>query len=543
MMKTQIGPNVVKGFLKAKGTAVVNGAGEDIILKGWGIGNWLLCEGYMWLSGGGKRFDRPRNIETVIRELTGSKYAEGFWKRFRENYTTETDIRYMAELGYNSVRLPINWRLIMEDEPGIIWKEDGFRLIDQFLGWCEKWDIYAFLDLHGAPGGQTGHNIDDSVDDFPRLFTDKDSWDKGIAIWRELARRYKDREIVGGYDLLNEPLRPGLIDGKNLDYLLPRLARFYDEAIAEIRKLDTKHMISLEGHHWSTNTAVFHKKYDDNVIIHFHRYACMPGIESLKPYLEARTKFNAPLWLGETGENVLEWYAAMYPLNVALGIGYNLWTWKKMDCNNSPCSVKKPDGWDKIISYTQGGPRPSYEEAQTILDQYLENMKLENCVKNEAVNKHVFRYPGCRVRGTDFDLLPGKGVSFSGLRSEGNVYGYQTETGMAIAALSDEPMDKRFFFDCGWDGLTLEMEMNEYAAYTFERIEAGCKLKLELSSSKDALITVCQDASEIKELRPADSLGYQEILIDKLIPSESSRFKVFVKGGKIKLNAISLLSK
>jgi endoglucanase len=541
MMKTSVGPNKIKGFLRAENTAIVNEQGENIILTGWGLGNWLLCEGYMWL-GGGKRFDRPRSIEAVIRELTGSKYSERFWKEFRENYISADDIKYMAELGYNSVRLPINWRIIMEDEPGIIWKEEGFRLIDRFLDWCEEYGLYAFLDLHGAPGGQTGHNIDDSVDDFPRLFTDRDSWVKGIAIWGELARRYKDRACVGGYDLLNEPLRPGLTVKYAYNYLLPLLVRFYDEAIAEIRKVDTKHMISLEGSAWSTDTAIFQKKYDDNVVIHFHRYGCMPSIESFIPYLEVREKFNSPLWLGETGENTLEWYAAMYPLSVSLGIGYNLWTWKKMDCKNSPCSITKPENWDKIIAYANGGPRPDYEEAQEILDNYLENMKFENCVKNDDVTKHVFRYPGTRIRGTDFDLLPGRGVSYSGSRNEGNVYGYHTETGMAIVPLSEKSAEKRFFFDSGWDQFTLELIQGEFAVYSFEKIERDCSLKLELSYCKDAVITVYQDGLLVKKEQLPDNTGDHEVLLQQLVRSEKSGFKLEVNSGIIRIDAVMLMA-
>jgi len=533
--------NKIKGFLRAEGRKIVNGAGEEIILKGWGLGNWLLPEGYMWLSEGSSRFDRPRRIEAVIRELTGSEYSKSFWEKFRSRFITREDIRYMAELGYNSVRLPINWRILMEDEPGIIWKEDGFRLIDSFLDWCEEFGLYAFLDLHGAPGGQTGHNIDDSVDDLPRLFIDQDSWDKGIALWKELARRYKDREVVGGYDLLNEPLRPGLTSDKNLNYLLPRLAQFYDEAIHEIRKIDKNHMFSLEGQHWATDNSVFYKKYDDNMVIHFHRYACMPGIESFKPYLEISEKLDVPLWLGETGENMVEWYAAMYPLSVSLGIGYNLWTWKKMECKNSPLSIKKPEGWEKVIGYTKGGPRPSYEEAWKIFDEYLENIVFENCVKNEDVNIHVFRYPGCRVRGTDFDLLPGKGVTFSGFRKEGNVYNYQTETGMKLVPVSDTPMNRRFFFDCGWDQLSLEMETDEFAVYSFYRIEEGCSLRLELSLARDASLIVCQDGTVLKEIKPENKEGLQEIIVDGLKPSEKSGIKVLVKSGVVRLDAISLL--
>lgn len=533
---------IIDGFLRAQKTRIVNGKGQEVILKGWGLGNWLLCEGYMWLASDNERFDRPRRIESVIRELAGTEYANKFWKRFRKNYITREDVLYMAELGYNSVRLPLYWRILMEDEPGITWKEDGFRIVDQFLDWCEEADLYIFLDLHAAPGGQTGANIDDSIDDLPRLFLDEDSWNKGIALWREIAFRYKDREVVGGYDILNEPLKPGLTSEQNLNYLLPRLVQFYDEVIDEIRKVDPVHLISLEGHHWSTDPSIFFKKYDDNMVIHFHRYACPPGLESFTTFIEVSKRLDAPLWLGESGENLLEWFSAIFPLSAALGIGYNIWPWKKMCCINSPLSIKKPEGWDKIIAYTKGGSRPSYEEAQKILDEFLENIKLDNCIKNEAVTQHVFRYPGCRVRGTDFDLFPGKGVSFSGHRTEGNIYNYQSETGMKIIPISPAPMQKRFFFDCGWDQLTLEMEQGEFAAYSFQKINSGCRLKLELSYSKEALITVYQDNSVLEQIELKDGTVKQEVLINPLNQTNASRFKVFVDKGVIRLDAISLLA-
>jgi hypothetical protein len=64
--------------------------------------------------------------------------------------------------------------------------------------------------------------------------------------------------------------------------------------------------------------------YDENMVIHFHRYSCMPSVESLRSYLEISERLNQPLWLGETGESIPEWFAALYPLAVSLDIGYNL---------------------------------------------------------------------------------------------------------------------------------------------------------------------------------------------------------------------------
>lgn len=180
---------MIDGFLHADGKKILDGRGREILLKGWGLGNWLLQEGYMWLSGE-TCFDRPRRIEQKIEELTGVEYADRFWREYRKNYIRREDILKMAQLGYNSVRIPFNYRLFMSegkltcgtetacnaevrDDNCIIWKKEGFALLDQCLEWCEEAGIYAFLDLHGAPGGQTGSNIDDSVDNVPRLFMEE----------------------------------------------------------------------------------------------------------------------------------------------------------------------------------------------------------------------------------------------------------------------------------------------------------------------------------------------------------------------------------
>lgn len=170
--------------------------GVPVLLRGFGLGGWLLPEGYMW------RFytkcDRPRRIEALIEKLCGAEYAASFWERYYGSYITEADIRLAAQNGFNSVRLPFNARHLRE--PGYL------RCIDDCVRWCGKHGVYAILDMHAAPGGQTGQNIDDSERDLPELFMRPEHRDELCALWALLAARYRGEAAVAGFDLLNEPL-------------------------------------------------------------------------------------------------------------------------------------------------------------------------------------------------------------------------------------------------------------------------------------------------------------------------------------------------
>lgn len=459
----------VSGFLHTDGTRIVNDRGEEILLVGMGLGNWLLWEGYMWRLYG--RYDRPRTIEALLTELTGAEYADSFIRRFRENYVVREDIRRMAEEGFNSVRVPIDWRVLMENAEGYPLREEGFALIDRLLDWCEEFQIYVILDLHGAPGGQTGANIDDSFDDRPRLFTDPESREAGLRLWREIARRYRDRWIVGAYDLLNEPLRP---ERDSRYPAIPdyrrELAQFYRDAIAVIREEDTAHTVQVEGRNWASKADIFDARWDDNMVIHFHRYWCRPDIAVYREFLAKSKELDVPLYLGETGENRNEWYAAMYPLALSLGIGWNIWPWKKMDCMNSPYSVRVPDGWEKIQAFARGGERPTFREAKAALESYLVNMKIENCDYRPSVTASFFRRPGSAWYASDFDELPGRGVSYSG-GAPIDCAAYRTGSGMRLIPPSDVRGE--------WGSLDLVLAAGEWADYSFSAPANGVSLTIE----------------------------------------------------------------
>lgn len=537
-MKKEVSRDRVSGFLHVCGQNICNDRGEPVLLVGWGLGNWLLCEGYMWNAADCPSFDRPRRIEQAVEALTGKAYAKRFWKRYREAYIQESDLQMMAEMGYNSLRVPIASRLFMEDGPKLRFREEGFRLLDTLLDRCEKYGLYVFFDLHAAPGGQTGANVDDSVDDLCRLFIDQPQFERGLALWEEIARRYQDRWIVGGYDLLNEPIRPVRYPGDaDLDMYIPRLREFYEQAIARIRRHDTRHIVALEGPHWATDTSIFDHVYDPNMVIHFHRYGCPPDISSLTPYLEVSQRLNLPLWLGETGENTMAWFCAMIPLAFRLGISVTMWPWKKMTCTNSPCSVHEPDDWQLIRAYLEGGAQPDYDTAQKVFDQLLHHIRLENCDLNEQINAQVFRLPGCEIRGTDFDEMPGPDASYHHAQNDYAPGCYRTHTGMEIIGEFGEE-DKQFPFDGPWRTALLRLHRGEWAQYSVYDVTSSSNLEIQCFSDEPSRLEVRQNGM-LLNVFDLSGMRYEQVLSGMhLYNAAACEIRLTVLQGTVKIGSI-----
>lgn len=521
----------MSGFLHRDGKRIVDGEGREVLLLGWGLGNLYVKEGYMWGAFDTPRFDRSRRIEQVIEELTGKEYARRFWQLFREHYITEADLRAMRELGCNSVRIPLDYRQFMEEGEGIVWREEGFEELKARIGQCEKHGLYVFLDMHCAPGGQTGANIDNSVDDRPRLFMDEGNLEKSLALWRRLAEMNRDREIVGGYDLLNEPIAPGEGD-RNCDGYIPALERHYRDLAKTIREADQNHLLSIEGAHWATDLRVFRERIDDNMALHFHRYAGGPDISGLQKYIDRAAELDVPLWLGETGENVNEWYAALYPLALRLGIGVNIWPWKKLNCRNSPCSVRPPREYDRILDYIRGGKHPGYGKARQILDEYLENILFENCDQNEPVMRHVLRRPPFALYAVDFDELPGKGVSYSGSRFPGTE-DYRKGAGMCVCR-DREPQAPRFAFDSQWDRYVLALHEGEFAEYSVSSEGRPLRVDAEIAAEGEAVLALSR-GGETAERRAAPGRG----VCSALLPPGEQPVRIAVKKGAVNVKRIT----
>ena len=176
-----------QNFIKINGQNLIALDGKKFFIQGINLGNWLNPEGYMF---GFKKTSSARLINQAFCEMVGPDFTNQFWKQFKDNYITRADIRYIRKTGMNTIRMPFHYKLFTdEDYMGLSANQDGFQRLDSLVSWCRESNIYLILDMHDAPGGQTGDNIDDSYG-YPWLMTSEASQQKFTEIWKKIAEHY-----------------------------------------------------------------------------------------------------------------------------------------------------------------------------------------------------------------------------------------------------------------------------------------------------------------------------------------------------------------
>lgn len=300
----------------------------------------------------------------------------------------------------NSIRIPFNYRLFTnENYMGANDASRGFIYLDKVINWCKKENLYIILDMHCAPGGQTGDNIDDS-NGYPFLFEDAESQSLCIDIWKSIAARYKNESIIIGYDLLNEPIAHYF----DKDKLNPLLEPLYKRITAAVRTVDKNHLIFLGGAQWDSNFEPFGKPFDSKLVYTFHKYWTPPTREVIKDYLDFSDKYNVPLYCGETGENEDAWVETFRKMLDSNNIGWHFWPYKKINNTRGIVTFDKPAYYDSISTYANAvrfnfddvrKNRPTnIAEIKKALNGFLENCRFENCIENKGYINALGFKPG-----------------------------------------------------------------------------------------------------------------------------------------------------
>ncbi|MDD5891273.1 MAG: cellulase family glycosylhydrolase [Bacteroidales bacterium] len=376
-------------FVRVEGTSLVSPDGSEFFIRGTNLGNWLNPEGYMFCFP--KRANSARQINDGLCELVGPEYVRNFWEMFVQNYVTEEDIAYLASTGLNTIRIPFHYKMFTDEQYMCFnTREDGYRLMDNVVGWCKKYGIKVILDMHVCPSGQTGDNIDDSYG-YPWLFVEEGSRRVFLSIWKDIARHYRNEPAILGYDLMNEPVAHYFKDKEELNKACVEL---YQEACAEIRKIDKNHILIIGGLQWNGNFKPLRSvEFGDNVMYSCHIYKCPPTVGSISHFVQFRNESGCPMYMGETGENTDEWVHDFRIAMENVGISWTYWCYKKLDNTKGFLNIVLPEGWDEIVRFleadrsTFAGIREANgdrDRCKGILDTYLENCKFANCNINKG---------------------------------------------------------------------------------------------------------------------------------------------------------------
>ena len=295
-------------------------------------GNWMNMEDFINGHPGAEH-----TLRAQMAEVLGPARAQFFFERLLDYFFNEDDVIFLRKASASVVR---RYLLIIGTSAkgrcrSFQIQGAGFARLDQVLSHCENHGLYVILDLHSARGWQ---NVRwHSATHRASVFFGKSRPIRIASLpWQEFARRYKNRAVVAGYDVLNEPCSNNHLGdypwnvGPNYRPNYDRMNAVYRRLVTEIRKIDSRHIIFLEGDDYAKDFSGLEKPFDDNLAYSSHNYT-VPGFGpgqypgTIHPraagqngsqvwdlqkqerfFLDADgTKFtqqnNVPLWVGEFG--------------------------------------------------------------------------------------------------------------------------------------------------------------------------------------------------------------------------------------------------
>ena len=306
---------------------------------------------------------------------------ERYDKAHFDSFITGDDIKNIAGMGFDHVRVPVDYYLF-EEEDGTE-KTDGFHYLDLCEKWCAENNLHMIIDLHEC----YGYSFDPLKVDLDRelFFHDEEMQDRFLKLWERIAKRYADKPEMIAFEPLNEVVPMTVVDEWN------DLLRRYMKMIRTIAP-DTYLIIGGVCYNSVATVSKLDIEVDEKTVYNFHCYEpiiythqaayWVPGMpddfeidypktleeyreagrflqkelagavyeeniseigeqffeDIFKPALEKAEKDGIPLYCGEYGvidraapEGRIRWLRDIHAVFNRHGIGRSLWNYKEKD--------------------------------------------------------------------------------------------------------------------------------------------------------------------------------------------------------------------
>ena len=120
-------------------------------------------------------------------------------EEYFNTFITEEDIEEIAALGFDHVRVPVDYNVLEDEEGNVL--EAGFKHLEDCRRWCADRGLNMLIDLHEC----YGYSFDPLKDmDRRAFFYDEALQARFLNLWREIAERFKDHADQIAFEPLNE---------------------------------------------------------------------------------------------------------------------------------------------------------------------------------------------------------------------------------------------------------------------------------------------------------------------------------------------------
>lgn len=128
-----------------------------------------------------------------------------------EKFITREDIKDIAKMGYDHVRVPVDYNVLEDEEGNIL--ESGFAYLEECREWCAEYDLNMLIDLHEC----FGYSFDPLKKDMDRkkFFYDESLQKRFFRLWTEIATRFKNYQSQVAFEPLNEVVLEEVADAWN----------------------------------------------------------------------------------------------------------------------------------------------------------------------------------------------------------------------------------------------------------------------------------------------------------------------------------------
>ena len=148
-------------YVHTRGQDVLDGSGKKLQLQGTNLGNWLVREGYMWGMQGEGSPTSGSEIDRFLREMIGPSRTDAFWKQWEDTYITHDDIKLIKTAGFNSIRVPLDYKYFDGNDAR------GFEIMDRLR--LDRLRVCGMVPLSTILGGREAIAVGPTLAQTPRL--------------------------------------------------------------------------------------------------------------------------------------------------------------------------------------------------------------------------------------------------------------------------------------------------------------------------------------------------------------------------------------